>query len=759
MDPLSPQDLDLATRTVLSEAGVDGDPGMIAVANVIKNRVASGQYGATPSDVVTAPNQFSAWQLPKTDPNNPSRISAQSPQYQRASQIVGSVFTNQIADNTGGADHYLNPSLVKTMPGWAQGTPTAKVGSQSFYASPQATPDLLGSWGASAPASNVAPAAATPDAQPDLLGSWGNTEPDVTTGAQSPLRITIHPQNYAPAPGQQPTPAQQANETLAAHQGTSLTDAMIRLGIGAERGVGDVADTIAQGIAATGTAGAGALHQIGVISPQTNATVQNWGQSVDQRVAAARDTWNAISQNSPLAQIGRVGGEVAGTAPLLAAGAAALPEAITSGVEALPAALRYAATGAGYGGASAALTSASYDQPASQQIETGALGGGVLGPFGYGASRIGAGISRGLFGAISPDTAQLAQTARDAYNIPVDAGQVSANPMMRFADSVLQRLPFSGYGARTQVQRASFNRAVSNTFGENADAITPQVIENAEDRIGNVFDSVASRTPTIQADAPFYGRLGQTLDDARSVLPASEVAPLENQMRDMLSTIDPQTHTFTGETYQALTRKGAPLDRAIHSADPNIRFYATQMREALDEAMQRSAPPDAVQDLLQARSQWKALKTISPLADKAPTGDISPALVQSAANKSYTQNRNSDLRQLGRIGQRFLKEPPSSGTSERLLAMGLGGGALGAIGYGDYKFDPDNFQRNLALGGAALLAGRGASAALRSGWLSNALIRSGLPHAAPTYPIANLLSRAAPAAALTYRNAEGLTAQ
>lgn len=135
------------TRTVLSEAGQDGTPGMTAVASVIRNRVASGQYGSDPSDVVLAPNQFSSWSLPGNSPDSPSRWKPQSPQYQQASQIVNSVWSGKTPDPTGGADHYLNPAIVQaqrgSLPGWAQGNPTAQIGGHSFYASPQAAPSMI----------------------------------------------------------------------------------------------------------------------------------------------------------------------------------------------------------------------------------------------------------------------------------------------------------------------------------------------------------------------------------------------------------------------------------------------------------------------------------------------------------------------------------------------------------------------------------------------------------------------------------------
>ena len=74
-----------------------------------------------------------------------------------------------------------------------------------------------------------------------------------------------------------------------------------------------------------------------------------------------------------------------------------------------------------------------------------------------------------------------------------------------------------------------------------------------------------------------------------------------------------------------MTRKGAPLDRLMNSADSNIRFYAGQLRDSLDEALERAAPADVVDSLRKARAEYKALKTIEPLAAKSTTGDIAPS--------------------------------------------------------------------------------------------------------------------------------------
>jgi spore germination cell wall hydrolase CwlJ-like protein len=75
---LSGDDLDNVTRTIMAEAGENATPASIAaVASVIRNRLAAGGYGRTPSEIVHAPYQFSPWN--PNPGNDPSRFPADSP--------------------------------------------------------------------------------------------------------------------------------------------------------------------------------------------------------------------------------------------------------------------------------------------------------------------------------------------------------------------------------------------------------------------------------------------------------------------------------------------------------------------------------------------------------------------------------------------------------------------------------------------------------------------------------------------------------
>lgn len=130
---LSPRDKDLMVRTILGEAAQEGPRGQAAVAHVILNRLASGNYGKTASDVVLAPNQFEPW---STRAKELSAIKPDSPAYRETSDIVDMARSGDIPDPTNGATHFLNPNIVMqrrgSLPSWAQ-TPVAKIGNHTFF--------------------------------------------------------------------------------------------------------------------------------------------------------------------------------------------------------------------------------------------------------------------------------------------------------------------------------------------------------------------------------------------------------------------------------------------------------------------------------------------------------------------------------------------------------------------------------------------------------------------------------------------------
>lgn len=474
-------------------------------------------------------------------------------------------------------------------------------------------------------------------------------------------------------------------------------------------GVGTVAGTVLPFLAAAGpAAGARLLGVSGTVPQQIGmGAASNFLISGADTLARGGDLQSA-GQNA------LVGGALGGAAPAVLGGNM----------------LTRTLGGAGLGGGITAAMGGDQEDIARNAL-LGAGAGAAVG----GVAKAG----NALLGKTSPETAKLAQKAIEDYGIPISLGQMSDNPMVRFADDVIAKMPFTGGGVSAAEQQAAFNKAVANTIGETADKITPDVMAAAKSRLGNVFDSVATRTPIITAGPDFDQRMLDIISNAQMVLPESEIKPLMAQWSDIVDKFGKGGNSISGETYQALTRKGAPLDLATRSADPNIRHYATQMRNALDDALEASATPDVIADLKQARAQWKAMKTIEDLAEKSPTGDISPALLLGAARSSFNDmayGGGGALADLSRVGQKFLKAPPSSGTAERTAIMNMltkvgGVGGLGAAAV----MNPGSLPMMAAIGlpaaAATYGAARGANALMRSKSLANKLIATSLGEQLP----------------------------
>lgn len=382
----------------------------------------------------------------------------------------------------------------------------------------------------------------------------------------------------------------------------------------------------------------------------------------------------------------------------------------------------------------------------------GALGGALPAAFGL-AGKAG----NALLGKVSPQTAELAESARDKFGIPLGLGQISDNPMVRFADDVVNKLPLSGGTLSTAEQQVALNRNVAKLMGENAEKLTPDVMSKAKTRLGQVFEDTAAKTGSIPADANFDQSMLNIMTDAQSVLTPDELKPLMNQFDQIMDKFKQGGNAIDGKVYQSLTHKDAPLD--LLSNRTNIGIFARRMRDALDDALERAAPPGVRDDLLKARSQYKVMKTVEGLAEKGVVGDINPALLLGAVRSSYDNvayGAGGDLAELARIGQAFMKRPASSGTAERALVMNalaklapiasVGGAGAAAMNVGSL---PLAVATGAATIPAYLATAKGLGALMRSGKVANKLIANSLGRAPNPAQItgSNLLLRGASGAA------------
>lgn len=351
---------------------------------------------------------------------------------------------------------------------------------------------------------------------------------------------------------------------------------------------------------------------------------------------------------------------------------------------------------------------------------------------------------------ISRERGLLAKEAIDTFGIPLTAAQIGGSQMAKLGESAIRNLPLSGAREHEMKTRQSFNQAVAKTFGEDAKTITQTVMDQAKKRIGGEINRIENNAQ-VNFDPQLINDLAAVEGQARAGLTDQEFAVVKRLLDGTIQNVTP-ANTLEGTTYGNLLSRKSPLDQGVANSNPNIARPAQEIKIALQDALQRSLKGADLDDYRAARFEYKNMKTIEPLVKKAPTGDISPALLNSEVSKNFP-NRAFDssgtnaLDKLAKIGQAFLKEPPSSGTAERGYTLAKMGELGAAVAAGDVLGVPT------ALGGAAgtLAAGRAAGAAMRSPRLANRTIEKTLrppPTSAGFPPASEMLYRSFPGGVL-----------
>ena len=132
-------DLDVMARTIWGEARNEGYAGMQAVANVIMNRYSlaqrsnayARQFGSTPAEICKKPWQFSVWNAGDPNLEKIINVTDANREFRTAKSIAELALRGQLADVTGGADHYHAHYVA---PNWSQGeNPTAVIKNHQFY--------------------------------------------------------------------------------------------------------------------------------------------------------------------------------------------------------------------------------------------------------------------------------------------------------------------------------------------------------------------------------------------------------------------------------------------------------------------------------------------------------------------------------------------------------------------------------------------------------------------------------------------------
>lgn len=349
-------------------------------------------------------------------------------------------------------------------------------------------------------------------------------------------------------------------------------------------------------------------------------------------------------------------------------------------------------------------------------------------------------VAGGLGGSIAPALLRRAVTplpvSRERQGllgtlktegVDLTAGQASGRQGLRYAESELG----GGKGvAMMEKQGEQFTRAALKRAGITADRATPEVMDKAFDRIGGQFQSLGTRH-SLPADARLATDVASTVTDYAALVPAAARAPIVQKLANDL--VNAAQNGMRGEAYNSITSRLARMAR--NNKDPQLAQALRDMRQALDESMERHLTSIGSPDLAAwktARKEYRNIIVLEQAAagagERAAEGILSPsalrnATVQNQGKRNYVRGEG-DFADLARAGEATMKPLPQSGTAPRTAARNIGV-SLPAIvaGGAGAQISPEMAMLGMMAGaGVPYAMGRGLLSAPVRKYLSNQLL-------------------------------------
>lgn len=324
-------------------------------------------------------------------------------------------------------------------------------------------------------------------------------------------------------------------------------------------------------------------------------------------------------------------------------------------------------------------------------VKEGAIGGVAGGALVKWLSK----LNRPITNMLSSAKQGVADKAQ-AMGYKLTPGQLTDSRLTQGVEAVSAGLPFIGPKMKgiANANQVNTNRRALAEIGETADAATPEVMGEAEKKLGAQFNTLTTGK-SIKLDTPFVDSL-QAVREQQSLLPkALRNSKIESLIDEWTSVPQrfPGKVSISGEVYQANRSVLTKEAKANYSTNPQLAAAYEGLRNALDDVAGRSLPKAEQQAWEKVRRQYGNMKLIEKAVDPS-TGDISAAklgtILKRERPKEFTYGRGENpLVDIGMYGQAFKPKIPNSGTAERLFALdllknpigGVTSGVAGALAY------------------------------------------------------------------------------
>jgi len=316
----------------------------------------------------------------------------------------------------------------------------------------------------------------------------------------------------------------------------------------------------------------------------------------------------------------------------------------------------------------------------------------------------------------------MVQNLADEGVTATTAGQRTGNKVLQYFESVLGDYPGAGQSATNQQRLANeqFTRAVLNRVGVHG----PPTRANLDAQIQtlqNEFERLSANN-VLRTDSQFSRDITNVMQRYSRKMPSQQRAVVDDWINDFTA----YNGRIPGPDYQIARMDLSNAAHAARHSDPTYSQALRGLRNALDDAMNRSILPEDRAAWNQARERWGAWRTVEQAAKHTDANGnilITPANLKNAAS---TKDRGHFARGLGRFaalaqsGSGVMTTLPQSGTQPRSLvnALTMGTGAALGAGTGGLAVLP-------LLGGAAAPAAVGRALMSRpvQGYLSNTAIQ------------------------------------
>lgn len=300
------------------------------------------------------------------------------------------------------------------------------------------------------------------------------------------------------------------------------------------------------------------------------------------------------------------------------------------------------------------------------------------------------GVGSALFGSsISPETAQLAQKYV-ASGVPLQAYQVPGASKAAAVAGRVGTLPVALLRKLTGASSSdvqNLTASVMKTLGSPSRTLTADSLEAAQDAIGARLESIAQGAGNLKDARLHFDTLAAWQRAQANLLDPAAIDKFNRVTDPIFAAQD-----ISGNGYQELTQKGSRLWQALR--DPALAPYASDLRSALDDALERAAP-GSLPELRLARNQYRNSKIIenNPRMWNETTGMVDPNAFASAIMKksgyqgtgkatlaSDAAGQPVNIGTLAEGAQTFAPQGPSVGK----LAAGATAGA-GLLGFGELE--------------------------------------------------------------------------